>query len=112
MQDILIKAGCYIAIIILGYVLRRRGVFGDNAFPVISALVVKITMPAAIIASSAGKPIQLACPDRGEGDLLFAELLGGLQKVYGVVGDSFKVSYQLQKKRRLGTFVLADLPRA
>ena len=60
MQDILIKAGCYIAIIVLGYVLRRRGFFGENAFPVISNIVIKITLPAAIVASSAGKPIHAA----------------------------------------------------
>ena len=57
MQDILIKAGCYIAIIVLGYVLRRRGFFGPEAFPVLSNLVIKITLPCALIASGAGKPI-------------------------------------------------------
>ena len=36
MQDILIKAGCYIAIILLGYTLRRRGFFGPEAFGVLS----------------------------------------------------------------------------
>lgn len=57
MQDILIKAGCYIAIIVLGYVLRQRGFFGENAFSVISGIVIKITLPAAIIASSSGRAI-------------------------------------------------------
>ena len=57
MQDILIKAGCYIAIILLGYTLRRRGFFGPEAFGVLSKVVLKITLPAAIIAGSAGKPI-------------------------------------------------------
>ena len=57
MQDILVKAGCYIAIIILGYTLRQRGFFGENAFSVISSIVIKITLPAAIIASSSGRAI-------------------------------------------------------
>ena len=57
MQDILIKAGCYIAIIVLGYVLRKTGFFGPEAFGVLSKVVIKITLPAAIVASSAGKPI-------------------------------------------------------
>ena len=57
MQDILVKAGCYIAIILLGYVLRQRGFFGANAFEVISGIVIKITLPAAIIASSSGRAI-------------------------------------------------------
>ena len=60
MQDILIKAGCYIAIILLGFVLRQKGFFGENAFPVLSNIVIKITLPCAIIASSAGKPIDVS----------------------------------------------------
>ena len=57
MQEILIKAASYIAIIVLGYVLRRRGFFGPEAFGVLSKVVIKITLPAAIVASCAGKPI-------------------------------------------------------
>ncbi len=57
MQDILVKAGCYIAIIVLGYVLRRRGFFGPEAFGVLSKIVIKITLPCAIISSNAGKAI-------------------------------------------------------
>ena len=57
MQEILIKAGCYIAIIVLGYVLRQKGFFGPEAFGVLSKIVIKITLPCALIASSAGKPI-------------------------------------------------------
>ena len=60
MQDILVKAGCYISIILLGYVLRRRGFFGPEAFGVLSKVVIKITLPAAIVASSAGKPIDIS----------------------------------------------------
>ena len=51
------KAACYIAIIILGYVLRRRGFFGPEAFGVLSKVVIKITLPCAIISSNAGKSI-------------------------------------------------------
>ncbi len=60
MQDILIKAACYIAIIILGYTLRRTGFFGPEAFGVLSKIVIRITLPCAIIASSAGKAIDLS----------------------------------------------------
>ena len=48
MGDILIKAGCYVAIIVLGYVLRKAGFFGPEAFGVLSKVVIKITLPAAI----------------------------------------------------------------
>lgn len=57
MQEILIKAGCYIAIIALGYVLRRRGFFGPEAFDMISKTVIRITLPCAIISGSAGRPV-------------------------------------------------------
>lgn len=57
MLDILTRAGCFVAIIILGYALRRTGVFGPETFGVISKIVMKITLPAALIASAAGKPI-------------------------------------------------------
>ena len=95
MQDILVKAGCYIAIIILGYVLRRRGVFGDNAFPVISTLVVKITMPAAIIAGSAGKPIHvsmLAITALGFGaGLIYMALAALLYRNHGKEKQAFAI---------------------
>lgn len=57
MLDILTRAGCFVAIIILGFALRRTGVFGPETFGVISKIVMKITLPAALIASAAGKPI-------------------------------------------------------
>lgn len=57
MLDILTRAGCFVAIIILGFTLRRTGVFGPETFGVISKIVMKITLPAALIASAAGKPI-------------------------------------------------------
>ena len=60
MQDILIKAVCYIGIIILGYTLRRTGFFGPEAFGVLSKIVLKLTLPCAIIASSAGKGIDIS----------------------------------------------------
>ena len=81
MQEILVKAGCYIAIIVLGYVLRRRGFFGPEAFGVLSKIVIRITLPAAIIASSAGKPIDvsmLALSVLGFGGGVLYMLLGGL----------------------------------
>ena len=81
MQEILVKAGCYIAIIVLGYVLRRRGFFGPEAFGVLSKIVIRITLPAAIIASSAGKPIDvsmLALSALGFGGGVLYMLLGWL----------------------------------
>ena len=59
MFDILLKAGSYIAVIILGFVLRRIGFFDEHAFPVISKIVVKVTLPAALIANAVGREIDL-----------------------------------------------------
>ena len=54
MAEILMKAGSFIAIIILGYVLRRRGFFKEEDFYVLSRIVLKITLPAAIVTSFTG----------------------------------------------------------
>lgn len=60
MADILIKAGCYIAIILLGIILRRVGFFKKEDFNVLAKIVIRITLPAAIIVSAAGRQISLA----------------------------------------------------
>ena len=53
MLNILMKAGCYIAIIILGIVLRRIGFFKESDFHVLSKIVIRITLPAALIVNAA-----------------------------------------------------------
>ena len=53
MTAILMKAGCFIAIILLGYMLRRIGVFQKEDFHVLSKLVLKVTLPAALVSSVA-----------------------------------------------------------
>ena len=53
MQALLTRAGCFVAIIILGFVLRRIGFFKENAFGVLSKIVLKITLPASIVVNFA-----------------------------------------------------------
>lgn len=60
MEEILTRAGCFIGIIILGYVLRKIHVFQESDFKVLSTIVVKITLPAAIVSSFNGKEIDPA----------------------------------------------------
>lgn len=60
MGDVLIRAGCFVAIIILGFVLRRIGFFKENAFEVLSKVVIKITLPAAVIKNLAGSTIDVS----------------------------------------------------
>ena len=59
MLEILVKASCYIAVIVLGFVLRRVGFFDEHAFPVLSKLVIRVTLPAAIVANAVGREIDL-----------------------------------------------------
>ena len=60
MQEILGRAGCFIAIIIMGYILRKKNFLKEGDFTVLSKIVLKITLPAAIISSFSGKEIDLA----------------------------------------------------
>ena len=53
MLDVLIRAGSFVAVIFLGYILRRIGLFRKEDFRVLSNVVLKITLPAAIIVSFA-----------------------------------------------------------
>lgn len=60
MQEILTRAGCFIAIILLGYGLRRIDFFKEGDFNILSKIVIKITLPAAIVSSFNGKEIDPA----------------------------------------------------
>ena len=57
MAAVLSRAVCFIGIIILGYGLRRMGFFKEEDFHVLSKIVLKITLPAAIVFSFADKEI-------------------------------------------------------
>lgn len=70
MISVLSRAACFIAIIFLGYFLRRAGFFKADDFQVISRIVLKITLPAAIVYSFADKVI--------DPSMLFISLLGFL----------------------------------
>lgn len=51
MQDILIQSFSYVAIIVLGFVLRRLGFFKAEDFTVLSKIAIRITLPASIVVS-------------------------------------------------------------
>ena len=53
MSEILIRAGCFVAIIAMGFLLRRLGFFKEGDFRVISQITLKLTLPAAIVVSFA-----------------------------------------------------------
>ena len=60
MLDILTRAGSFIAIILLGFLLKKIGVFKEEDFGILSKICIRITLPAAIITSFAGKEIDPA----------------------------------------------------
>lgn len=57
MTEILVRAGCFVAIIVLGAVLRRAGFFKREDFSLLSKIVIRITLPAAIITNFAGREL-------------------------------------------------------
>jgi len=60
MLDILLRAGSFIAMIVLGYLLKRIGFFKQEDFAILSKITIRITLPCAIITSFAGKTIDPA----------------------------------------------------
>lgn len=57
MLDILTRAGSFVAIIFLGYFLKRIGFFKQEDFTILSRITIRITLPAAIVMNFAGKEI-------------------------------------------------------
>lgn len=60
MTEVLSRAMCFVAIILLGIVLRRVGYFKPEDFSVLSRIAIRITLPAAVVTSFAGKEIDLS----------------------------------------------------
>ena len=68
MLALLTRAGAFVAVIFLGFFLRKIGVFKAEDFRVLSTIVIKITLPAAIITSFSVNEIRP--------DMLILSLLG------------------------------------
>lgn len=79
MGAILSKAGCFVAIIILGWVLRRINFFKEGDFQIIAKIVLRVTLPASIVYSYSGKEI--------DASMLMLSLLGfALGIMYILIG--------------------------
>lgn len=57
MLDVLIRAGSFTAIIVLGFLLKKLGIFKESDFSVLSNITLKITLPAVIITNFANKEL-------------------------------------------------------
>ena len=99
MLDLLTRAGCFVAIIVLGFVLRRVGFFKENAFEVLSKVVVKITLPAAVIKNLAGSTIDVSM-------LSLAALALGCGVMYMAV--AYLVNLRRSKEEK--AFAVVNLP--
>lgn len=53
MANILLKSGCFIFLILLGYFLKSRGVFGANDYKIPVKIIMNITLPCAVLVSFA-----------------------------------------------------------
>jgi hypothetical protein len=58
-MDVLLRAACFIGIILLGYFLRRINFFKEGDFDVLAKIALKITLPAAIICNVNGSEISI-----------------------------------------------------
>lgn len=89
MLDILVRAGCFVGIIILGRVLRKIKFFKEEDFTVLSKIVLRITLPAAIVTSFAGKKVEIS--------MLLLSLMGiGIGAVY--IGLAFALNRRRPKE--------------
>ena len=68
MFDILLKSCSFVFIIILGYVLKRAGLFKERDYKVVTSAVIYITLPAAVITSFAAHELDFS--------LILAVLIG------------------------------------
>ena len=60
MLDIIIRAGSFIAIIAMGFLLKRIGFFKEEDFTLLSKISIRLTLPCSIITGFAGKEIDPA----------------------------------------------------
>ena len=79
MLDNIMQAGCFVAIIVMGHLLRRCNFFKEGDFTLLSRIVLRITLPAAIVSNFSGKEL--------DASLLAVALLGfSANIVYAAVG--------------------------
>lgn len=99
MLDVLIRAGCFVAIIVLGYFLKKIGFFREEDFTVLSRITLRITLPAAIIVSFGGKEIESSL-------LMLVLLAAGCGLIY--LGIGYFGNLRNSKERR--AFEMLNLP--
>ena len=94
MLEVLTRAGCFVAIILLGFFLKRIGLFKEEDFSVLSKIVLKITLPAVIITNFANKELDPSM-------FIFAFLSIAFGGIYILLGFLFNLrrSKELRSQR-------------
>lgn len=91
MAAVLTKAGCFVAIIILGWVLRRIGFFKEGDFGVLAKIVLRITLPASIVYSFSDKEVNPS--------MLLLSVFGFLLGI-GYIGIGYLISLGKSKEQK------------
>lgn len=99
MLDILLRAGSFISIIVLGFFLKKIGFFRQEDFSLLSKITIRITLPCAIITSFAGKTIDPAL-------LSLTFLAIGCGLLYVLIG--YMINRQNDKEQQ--AFEMLNLP--
>lgn len=99
MLDILIRAGSFIGIILLGYILKKIGFFKQEDFTILSRITIRITLPATIVTSFAGKEIAPSM-------LSLTFLAIGCGLIYIVIG--YLINHKNSKEQQ--AFEMLNLP--
>ena len=99
MIDVLTRAGCFIAIIIAGYVLRKGNFFKEGDFTVLSKITLKITLPAAFVSNFSGKQLDPTM-------LAYTLMAFGAGVLYMILGYVINI----RKSREEKAFGVLNLP--
>ena len=99
MIELLTRAGAFVAVIIFGFLMRKIGLFKEDDFRVLSNIVIKITLPAAIITSFSVNQIRP--------DMLILGLLGfGGGALYMLLG----YLWNCKRSKEQRAFEVLNLP--
>ncbi|MGI5896457.1 MAG: AEC family transporter [Oscillospiraceae bacterium] len=99
MDYVLLKAGSFVLVILLGYALKRFHFFGEGDYKVMTKIAINITLPAAVITSFASFQ---------RDDSLFILVLLGLGLNFVMILFGFLAS--LGKNKRLRSFFMMCCP--
>lgn len=108
MLDILTRAGSFVAIIILGYCLRKIGFFKAEDFTVLSRMVIRLTLPAAIVMNFVGKRIDVSMLSLGLLGLVTGLLYAGLGFLTNLRNSRDRKAFEMLNLSgyNIGTFML------